>query len=715
MHLGRTSLRIAGLLAAGRRRRKLRTDLKVSEQVVAGETTTVIKVPGTEIFLRLPEFEWAVLSVFDGTRTDRDALDEIKRRHPSAEITLTELEDYVDSANPELWEKTLTEKNLALLEKIRSERRERARERSLFYLYFSAFDPDRFFDFLLPYCRWLYTRKFLTLSSILFLVAVSFLLANLDRVLVDTAEFYNFREKSLGELLDFWLLLLLIGFVHETAHGLTCKNWGGEVHQMGFMLIYFTPAFYTDVSDLYLFDKDYKRFWVIFSGIWIETSLCAISVLVWSFTAPGTLLSLWSYKLLLMTSLTGLLMNLNPLMKYDGYYALCQILKIDNLREDSFDYLKRWLRHYLSGGPSPVARVSRRKHRLFLVYGPLAFLYSILWVLLFALFFKNVAVSRLGAWGWVLLGGILWLLVRKQLAPVLATARHRLPQAKEVLMRWRESWQIKTAAAAALVLLVAPLNPVTVVADFILEAGERAEVRPAVAGLLREIRVREGQAVEAGEVVAVLHNLEIEARGNILERQRQLAELRLRAARSRGDVQASHQYEQERQGLQVEWSETQRQRDALQLRSPLAGVVTTPQVEQRRGAYLKPGELFAVVAARDRMRARVLVRDSELEEVRLGADARLRLRAYPLHSFRGRVEQILPAAAADQPVDVPALKGRDGLKPYNYMAVALEIPNPERRLVEGMTGTAKIYGPRYPWGWRLLRGAWRWLRSNVWM
>ena len=282
-------------------------------------------------------------------------------------------------------------------------------------------------------------------------------------------------------------------------------------------------------------------------------------------------------------------------------------------------------------------------------------------------------------------------------------------------MRWRESWQIKTAAAAAIVLLVVPLTPVTVVADFILEPGERAELRPAVAGLLREIRVREGQAVEVGAVVAVLHNPEIEARAAIVERQRQLAEQHLRAARSRGDLQARHQYEQEGQRLQVEWSETQRQRNALQLRSPVAGIVTTPQVEQRLGEYLKQGDLFAVVAARDHMSARVLVRDSELEEIRLGADARLRLRAYPLRSFRARVEHILPVVATDQPIDAPAIREREGLKPYTYLAVTLEIPNPEGKLVEGMTGTAKIYGPRYPWGWRVLRGAWRWARSYVWM
>ncbi len=534
-------------------------------------------------------------------------------------------------------------------------------------------------------------------------------------MLADTTEFYNFRQKSLGEFLDFWILLLIAGFLHETAHGLACKHWGGEVHQMGFMLIYFTPAFYTDVSDLYLFDKDYKRFWVIFAGIWMETVLGAASMLVWSFTAPGTFVNSWAYKFLLMTSLTGLLMNLNPLMKYDGYYALCQILKIDNLREDSFDYMKQWLRHYLSGGRSPVERLSKRKHRIFLIYGPLAFVYRILWVSLFVLFLKNVAVSRLGIWGWVLTGGFVWLLLRKQLAPAALAARNLLQQAKEAYMRWRESWQTKVVAAAAIVLLLVPLTPMIVVTDFILEPGKHAELRPAVAGLLREVRVREGQAVEAGALVAVLHNPEIEARAAILERERQLAEQRLRNAQAHGDLQTSRQYEQEWRRLDVDWREIRRKRDALQLRSPLAGVIATPRVQRRLGEYLKEGDLFAVVAARGRMRARLLVRDNELEDVRAGAPVRLRLRAYPLRSFRGRVEQILPAAATDQPVGAPAIKDREGLKPYNYLAVTLEIPNPDGQLVEGMTGTAKIYGPRYPWGWRMLRGAWRWVRSYAWM
>jgi len=230
MHLGGSNLKVVGLLASGRRRRKLRSDLKVSQQVIAGEVTFVVKIPETGDYLRLPEFEWETLGLFDGSRTDKEVWDELHRRHEDLEMTVTELEDYADNTDPNVWEKTLTEKNLALLEKIRSERHERASDKSIFYMYFSAWDPDKFFNSVIPRLRWIWTWPFLSFTLAVFAVAVVLFVADSQRLLQDTLQFYNFREKTLAEFVDFWILLFVVGFIHESAHGLTCKNYGGDVY-----------------------------------------------------------------------------------------------------------------------------------------------------------------------------------------------------------------------------------------------------------------------------------------------------------------------------------------------------------------------------------------------------------------------------------------------------------------------------------------------------
>ena len=114
------------------------------------------------------------------------------------------------------------------------------------------------------------------------------------------------------------------------------------------------------------------------------------------------------------------------------------------------------------------------------------------------------------------------------------------------------------------------------------------------------------------------------------------------------------------------------------------------------------------------MRARILVRDWELEDVRVGAPVRLRVRAYPLRSFAGTVTQVLPAAATDRPVSSPAKLERYGQELSNFIAVIMEFPNQDGSLREGMTGTAKVYGERSPLIWQGIRGGWRWVRSLVW-
>lgn len=178
-----------------------------------------------------------------------------------------------------------------------------------------------------------------------------------------------------------------------------------------------------------------------------------------------------------------------------------------------------------------------------------------------------------------------------------------------------------------------------------------------------------------------------------------------------GEIQ---KYSRERQRWETEQAEAREKRAGLILRAPRSGVVTTPQVEQRVGDYLAEGEEFAVLADRRTMRARVLVKDWELEDVREGARVKLNFRSYPFRRFAGQVRQIMPAAALDRPVAEPHKLERKGQELMNYFAVTLEIPNPDGALREGMTGTAKIYGRHYPLAWRAARSLWRLTRSQVW-
>jgi multidrug resistance efflux pump len=219
--------------------------------------------------------------------------------------------------------------------------------------------------------------------------------------------------------------------------------------------------------------------------------------------------------------------------------------------------------------------------------------------------------------------------------------------------------------------------------------------------------------VGEGEVLAVLSNPELEARVATLTRERMMAERQFLSARTRNDLAQVQRHQKEMERVEAALREARFKHDRLTLRAPLEGIVTTPQVEQRVGEHVAEGDLVAVVADRRTMRARVLVHDRELEDVKEGAPVKLSLRAYPFRTVAGTVGRIMPAAAADRPVADPQKVERYGQELTNFFAVVLEVPNPDGSLREGMTGTAKIMGRRYPSGYRIARNAWRWFWSKV--
>ncbi len=721
MRLGPTSLKAQGAVARALRRPKLRQDLQISEQVVRGETSFVIKVPHLFKYARYGPLEFSVLKHADGTRTIEEIAAVVNAEAGEDALSEADVADFLESTEPDLWEEGAGKKNLAILEKIREERRERVNTSSVLYIHFSAWNPDRTLERIMPYLRWMFTPGFVVFSVLLYITMGVILANNWVRVRQDTIAFYTFSNKTLYDIWEFWAILFVVIAIHEFGHGLTCKYFGGEVPRMGFMLIYFGPAFFTDTTDMHVFDKTSKRLWVIFAGLWIETVICALATIAWALAPPGSFFGDFCYKTLLLTGVSGLIFNLNPLMKYDGYYALMQFLEIDNMREDAFDYVKAWARHYILRQDVVLPEVGKRRRRVFLIYGWLAILYGAFVLVIVAGWLRNFLVNRLGeAWGYTATVAVLYLMTRKKLEPALAAARNRWPVWKEKFMAWRMTrMQQVGVVAAGLLLLVAPLPRVTT-SEFQLEPAGKWQVRAQTPGWIDQVLVHSGDTVTRGKVLAVLRNPELDALLAELGAQRSLAEDALLDARRRRDRDAADIAYRDFERLDAAVRDARARQERLLLTAPGDGVVTTLDVAQRVGEFLPEGGLFVDLADRREMRARILVRDWELQYITDagspgGMTAQLNVRAYPYEIFHGTVKQILPAAAADEPVALPKSPERAGQRLSNYFAVVLEFPNPRGELREGMTGTARIRGGHArPLVWQWGRGAWRWLWSVLW-
>jgi putative peptide zinc metalloprotease protein len=714
MRFGPTSLQVSSVLAKGLKRPKLRSDLRISEQIIAGEKSYVIKILETNSYNRYGEAEYDLLTLCDGTRTAAEIAQAMNERDPDSTIDESEVLEFLDGVEPAMWERSLGEKNLAVLERIRDERKGRVDQSSVLYISFKAFDPNKILARMDPYLSWFFTSGFVVFSVVLFILTLYFLADDWTRVQQDTAALYSFANKSAYDIWSFWILFLLLQAVHEFGHGLTCKHYGGDVHQMGFLLIYFTPAFYTDTTDILLFPRRSHRQWVVFAGIWIELVLCGVSATIWHFTFHGSVVNDLAYKMMLLSGIQGTLMNLNPLVKADGYYALSQFLDLDNLREDSFAFLRAWSKKYLLQHDIDLPPASRRQRRIFLTFGLTAIFYSTFLIIFMFFFVKNILVSKLGDWGYPAMAAAVYYFSRNNLRAVLPTVRSWLRQKREEYMAWKITRAQQAGAAVVLLLLLIPPIPSSVSTDLVLEPGKDARLRATVPGRVRRVLGHQGDAVKTGQLLAVLENPEVEADAKAAAAELALASSNLRGFQDPADRSRAAQAARERLRLQQQLEVAQKRIDALEIRAPFDGAVTTPEVDQKLGEYLAAGDEFCRLSSRSTMKARILVRDWELEEIRPNSSVRLKLVSFRFRTYTGHVERILPAAAADQPVaDIQKLV-RLGHDLTNYFAVVLEFPNPDDSLREGMTGTAKISTRSRSLALHAGRSVWRWLRSQVW-
>lgn len=715
MRFGPTSLQVSSVLAKGLKRPKLHADLRISEQTVAGEVSYVIKNRETNSYNRYGSTEYQLLSLCDGTRTAAEIAQAMCEKDPESQMTEADVLEFLDSVEADMWERSIGEKNLAVLERIRDERKGRVDQSSVLYISFKAWDPDKTLAKLDNYLGWMFSKGFVIFSLFIFVVAVYLLAGDWTRVEQDTSALYNFAGKSAYDIWIFWILLLGLGAVHEFGHGLTCKHYGGEVHQMGFLLIYFSPAFFTDTTDILLFQTGTPRQWVIFAGIWIELVICGLAALVWHFTAPGSLVNDFFYKMMLLSGIQGALVNLNPLIKADGYYALSQFLKIDNLREESFAFLRAWTQKYIFRQDMDLPPCTRRERRVFFLFGISAILYSASLLIIMLSFAKNVLVSKLGdEWGYLATLVVIYFLARKSLRKALPVARTWIRNQREKYMSWKITRAQQVGAIGlALLFLLPPLSS-KVTTDLILEPGRDARVRASMDGRIQKVFVHEGDEVKAGQLLGTLENSQVNADVLSLRQKLAIASSNLRSNQDRLDPSQTAQAVRDRKRLAQELSIGLKKAQELEIRAPIDGIVATPNVDQETGTYLLAGDEFAHLVDRSTMKARILVQDRDLQDVQPGAYAKVKVLPYPYRTYSGHIDRMLPAAALDYPVTKTEKLQRLGQDLTNYLAVEMDIPNSDGSLREGMTGEAKIAGNKQSLAWQAGRGIWRWLRSQFW-
>jgi putative peptide zinc metalloprotease protein len=502
------------------RRPCLRRDLEFTHRQAGGEAEVIVCDPLTGRYFRAGELEAGLFALLDGERSVEEVAERLTAEFP--DLPAEEVPVFVDHLD-----------RLGFLEGSAAigVRPRPPLFRRLLFAQVRLGNPDRLFARLLPYVGWLYRPAGWAFVAALLLVAATVATLSHEELMMEAAE-----SHGPAFWLRFWIGLSLIGTIHEFGHGLTCKYFGGRSTGIGLLWMYGLPCFYCDVSGAWTLPRKSERIWVGLGGLYYQFVAGAVALLIWRVLEPGTLLS--SLLLAMATSCGVLsLINLNPLLKLDGYYLLSDWLEIPNLRTRSFEALgKRLERFWFGGAPagSAAEEAPPREQRVYLTYGVVTALF-LGWLISRLLSAAGQFLTgRLGGAGALLFVVIVGMAFGPPVGRALVVLGRRLAQWKEIPMKGRRRLLI-----AGGVLLLVPLALVVVpwqlrlTSPCKLEAAARASVRARAAGQVAELTTREGARVRRGEVVGHLGTFEREKQRAEREAQLRMVQLEIGALEDR--------------------------------------------------------------------------------------------------------------------------------------------------------------------------------------
>lgn len=695
----------------------LRSDLKISHQLFEGRAFVIVKDPLSLKYFRLPAEDFALAALLDGRRDVAGIRRTFFQQQPQAALSHTpeELTQRILRFAQELSLGGFLEATGAGVRqqmKLESARQPVISPWSLFmkmlFLKVPLFDPDTLLIRLERRMRWIWSWTGLALSLVIFLAGLAVFVLNWPRISPSLNDFLTLPNLALV-----WVLTILVKVVHEFGHGLTCKHYGGEVHEMGFMAMVFSPFLYADVTDSYLFPNKRHRILVAAAGIYIELVIAAIATLLWAVSQPGTTQQLL-FNLMLITSVWTILFNANPLMKFDGYYILTDLLDVPNLRAKAQMCVSEMFRRFLfgrnEGAPANAALLPRRHRGWFVFYSIAAQLYLLQITLGIAMIFHHMLKPYGLAWlgDWLGIGALVSMLI----APVAAFLKKQITSPHTTLKGRHRPWWVLFGLLITTALLLQIPWPVRIERPALLQPVNAAFVRAEVPGRLERIAVKTGQHVKTGDVMATLSSAQITSRLRAAEiqvdRAKRELDLTIGAAEPAAYKQSQTQLAQAEAALQ----EASRLESRLTLRAPCDGVVLTPDLDRLASGSLRPGDALCEIADLDPIHIYIPLGEHQARHIRAGQKVELRVPALPGRTVEGSVlEDSKTPPARELPPNLVATLGGDlaaqpdaqgRLKPVETtFGVLVSLPNTDGFLRPGMTGTARLHGDEQPL-WRIL-------------
>ena len=598
---------------------RLRGDLIVAQTGTNQNPLWTVKDPISERFFQLRSADYFVFQHLDGETSLAEIQSLYHASHAPRHLSEEQVLNFVQR---------LASQGLVLVDKFglsstiaNRSRRLKSSERkqklsSVLAIRFRGIDPDRFLERLLPSVRWMFSPLAVLLSILLLCGAVMIACAESETISREMPRFSTFLQS--GKL--FWFLAIIAGIkvLHELGHAFACKRFGGECHELGVLLLAFTPCLYCNVSDAWLLKNRWHRIAISGAGMYVEVVIASICTYFWFWSVPGTLHTVCLYVMVI-SSFSTILLNGNPLLRYDGYYILSDWVGVVNLRSRSQGLVGSWLTRLFFGIRTADPLRGERCSKLFLgVYGLLSGLY--MWVVVFAILWMlyqfakpyglEVVVVALGVV--ILSQRIVGLLTR-----LLTSVKVLHKQGRLRMLRVGITMGIAVACLYGIAMFEFPRR---LRAPCIITASQSRPVFVSAAGSVEFVNLAPGTSVKEGDVLARLNNPELQfellkLQGKVEQQKKRID---LLTQRQVTDLAAAAELPSALASLldfQAQQRNKQTELERLTLKAPQSGLLIPPEIvpspqskepefqrvgqpfeASNEGAWLEPGTMLCRVA-----------------------------------------------------------------------------------------------------------------------
>lgn len=511
----------------------------------------------------------------------------------------------------------------------------------------SLFDPTRFLDKFQPYVRPLFQPW----ATLLWFVMTGFALLSAAQNWDVLSAHASMHLTTPRYLLLLWICYPLIKALHELGHAFAVRNWGGEVHEIGITLLVLVPVPYVDASAATAFRGKFRRIMVSAAGIMVELMLASLAMILWLNVEDGLLRDI-AFVVMLIGGVSTLLFNANPLLKFDGYFILSDMLELPNLATRSNAYLLYLAKRYLLGmAVADDIAITASKRLWFSTYGIASWCYRI--------FVTIIIIGWIGATSTLAaLLAALFFIWRMLLKPTIA-AWHFLLDSPQ--LNTRRSRAVLAAGGLTLGLAVflgvVPM-PYSTLAEGVVWLPEQARVRPDTDGFIQQILVKDGQPVKRGQALFVLINPDLTARRDEVDSRLSGLTSKLFDAMHRDPAKAqaaSHEMKRAR----AELKQIDERLAGLLIRSPSDGMLAIARQQDLESTYVAKGTILANVLAPEEISVRaVLTQDAAILLKQRTHAVEVRLAENPAQNFTAKLTGEIPAATSTLPS--AALGGKGG-------------------------------------------------------